>query len=224
MRSLSVELNLIVSLWQYPLHTEAEELGLLLGILVDGEFLIHNQVGLGGEGIGDGQLCLHGRQVINYLHGTRTGEFLCRHALELHPGIEPSTELVLQICSVVVVGGCTPEVGSHGEAILQHGLAIDIHIVEFTRPAVHRDGEATCTEGVAGIHLVQFYRSLRICCLAESLGGCGETVAVEHKLLGGHSPAGLEQGFVLLQDKVHVECQLGIPVGTHQLLYSTCKG
>ena len=109
--ALSVIGNLVVFAGKYPLHAETEQLGLLLGILVHLHAFIHDEFAIGCEGVGHGEGGLYRGHIIYHLNSLSWDNILYGYTLNLAYGTLPCRKLVLEICTIVIIGGSTPEVG-----------------------------------------------------------------------------------------------------------------
>ena len=179
------------------LHTEFEHLRSLLNRLVGSEVLRHEQCAVGLKCIGHRQLSLGVFECEESLHHTVVAIRLMMYAGEFISRILPYGETLLQSGSIVVVGGSTPEVGSDALAIHEHLLAIDIEIVNPSRPLADGDCHACC------LHLDVSLGLGELRCRA--FGCCGESgvgVGLHHLLIFGECLSLVDERFAVLRLKV----------------------
>ena len=169
------------------------ELHVCLQILADDELSVRRDDILQME---------HGLQETHLVVGCHDTTFalllhLERATFQAQAWILPHAEARLQVGAEVVVGGCTPEVGHQAIALLEHGLAIDVDVVNEARPAVPRNRQSASVHNQAGIVLHHLVRSAF--CLSQNALDGGIGIVRQGKLLMGHQLVFLHQRLRLFQ-------------------------
>ena len=155
-----------------------------------------------------GGLALHGE-------GELHGAVLLGYECVAEGFVLQVVESVLEPCvgiayASVVVGGCAPEVGLNGKALLQHGLAVQVQVVYPSRVLVEHHAEVGSRKGERGVDVVLVYLSATVG-LQDAVYG-GEGVGLYHHLLACHGISCLQHGLSLLQAEVDVEYHLALDV------------
>ena len=137
----------------------------------------------------------------------------------------PYGESLLQSCTIVIVGGSTPEIGSDALATYKHFLTVDIEIINPSRPFA--DGDS---------HVCSFH--LDVClCLGDlwsiTLGSgreSGVEIGAHHHLIFGERLSLVDKRFSVicfqfpvLRFKIEGEGNLSIGVHSFQVGHLSCQ-
>ena len=134
----------------------------------------------------------------------------------------------MKLGSVIVIGGSTPEIRSHGITFLQQRLSIEIHVIQGTCPAVHRDAHPVGRHRVASPHGIHLDGILHEALLGRS--GCKniicrwELVVLQGELLTGHGISCLQERLPMNQLVLHVDENLAVGVILQQVQHPAGNG
>ena len=199
-RSASIVLHAVVGLWHLELHAVAEHRG-DLGLVVGIELLADDNLALSGEGVSKLEGGLDGRQFESSLSTVVFDIQL----LEFHLRALPDGEALLEAGTVVIIRRGAPELWQDGVTVEQHGLAIDIEIVDESRPLA--DGQrGTCgseLEIADGLLLGDAGR-------LDIVGEDGELIRLDAELLAGKHLTLVDEGLCLAAAELEVDENLGI--------------
>ena len=198
--SAAIVLHAVVGLWHLELHAVAEHRG-YLGLVVGIELLADDDLSLGGEGVGEFEGGLDSGQ---FKSGLST-VVLDVELLEFHLGVLPDSKALLEASTVVIIRRGAPELWQDGVTVEQHGLAIDIEIVDESRPLADGQRGACSSElEIADGLLFGDARSLDI------VGDDRELIGLDAELLAGEHLPFVDKGLCLAAAELEVDEYFGI--------------
>ena len=145
----------VVVLRQTPGHTHRHHLRLAFCLFVDIEVLSDDEFAFWSEDVGHGEVCINAIAMV--FHDDLLAlvlEFGAFHTLLVPAGILPCGKLVLELCTVVIIGRSAPEAGFHTLAVFEDWCAVDIVIVDVACPFIPCDTDAVGFQGEPGLGIV----------------------------------------------------------------------
>ena len=196
------------------LQTESEQIG-NLNLLVGSHLLGNIHLAHSTDVIAEHQLSFHFRHIeeSSQHHIVLTHIFVER--LQIHLRVLPYSHLLLQRCSIVIIGWSTPEFRSHTLTELQHRFTIYIEIIYHTRLLAYGNRHSLC----ADLHIRVGFLHLHTACLLHlTLLGWrssnsrnrrfGKLIIADDKLLASHHLALVYQRLCAIACKSKVKNNL----------------